>query len=169
MVKLDITDLKDGVVSTERRQPTAEELDLDPEKFSDIELLITLQKTDDRLEVSFDATATAHLQGDRTLRWYDESLDGSFSVTFKPGGKMSEADRDDESVRQYSPFDQEIDITQEVRDTILLALPLRQIAPGGEDEKLDLEYGVAKDDEGASEIPEWKQKLKKLRDESDDE
>jgi uncharacterized protein len=169
MVKLAIQDLKEGVVTTETREPTAEELDLDPDKFSDIELLITLQKSEDRLEVSFDASATARLQGDRTLRWYDEPLNDSFSVTFKPSKEISEADREDEGVREYSPFDKEIDITREVRDTLLLAVPLRQIAPGGEEEELELEYGTTDEEDGRSDIPEWKQKLQQLRGDQEEE
>lgn len=169
MVKFDITDLKEGEVIEEMTTPSAEQLDLDPDTFSDIEVIATLQKIEDRIEVNFDARAVATLQGDRTLQWYDEPVNGSFAITFKPLKDITEDEEDDETIREYAPFDPDVDITQEVRDTLLLALPLRQIAPGGEEEELQLEYGTPDDSEDGAEMPEWKQKLKELREDRDSE
>lgn len=166
MATFDITDLKEGDVRQETAELSAEALDLDEDTFSDIEVSVTLQKNDDRIEVAFDAKATATLQGDRTLRWYDEPVSGSYAVTFKPTKAIEEGEEEDETIREYSPFDPEIDITQEIRDTLLLALPLRRIAPGGEEEDLQLEYG---DTDEEADMPEWKQKLKELREDRDNE
>jgi uncharacterized protein len=68
-------------------------------------------------------------------------------------------------VRPLNPSDREIDLTDVVRDTLLLAIPQRRIAPGAEDEPIDQEFGASDDDadEEAPVDPRWSA-LEELKD-----
>jgi len=66
-------------------------------------------------------------------------------------------------VRPLDPSDRELDLTDLVRDTILLSLPQRRVAPGAEDEPINREFGTADEDEETPVDPRWS-KLEELKD-----
>lgn len=168
MLQFDITKLKEGDVLEEMATPSAEQLDLDPEQFSDIKVSVLIRKMKNRLIVEFDAAATARLQGDRTLRWYDQPLEGSFTITFKPINEITAEDKEDEAIKELPSGKTTVDISKEVRDTLMLTLPMRRVAPGAEEEEIQLEYGTS--EEGTElDRPDWKRKLEQLREETDNE
>ncbi|PSQ83474.1 MAG: hypothetical protein BRD44_04330, partial [Bacteroidetes bacterium QS_7_67_15] len=76
-----------------------------------------------------------------------------------------------DEVRELHHHDREIEITDLVRDTLLLAVPQRQVAPGAEEEELQTAYGAPDEEEEADEEknaidPRW-EKLRALKDEED--
>lgn len=143
-------------------EPPAEDLDLDPEKFKDVRVDARLDVTERRIFVTLDAKARATLECDRTLRLFDQEIGGTHDVVFAPP-EFAEDDEDAyDDVRPLDPFGKEIDVTDVVRDTILLAIPQRCVAPGAEDEEIQTEFGAPEDDGEDVIDPRW-EALKKLK------
>lgn len=166
MLTVDVTSLSSGIHHLEM-SPSAEEAALDPTTFEDVQVEAELQCHRDRILVKLEASATAELTCDRTLQDYKEAVTGHYNVLFGPPSMVGQEGDEFEEVRPFTASDQEIDLTDVVRDTLLLALPQRKIAPGAEDEPIAQEFGPseeASDDEGDAPVdPRWEE-LKKLRD-----
>lgn len=167
MITIDVSSLSSGIHTLDLH-PAPEEADLDPTTFSDLEVQVELQCHRDRILVSLRAAATAELTCDRTLKPYEEPVEGTYSLLFGPPAMVGQEGEEFEEVRPFDPSDQEIDVTDVVRDTLLLALPQRRIAPGAEDEPIEHEFGApdAETDEETPVDPRWSE-LEKLR--NDDE
>lgn len=167
MLEIDITSFQSGVHHVELT-PDPDEVDLDPNTFSDVHVLARLDCHRDRILVSLDAHATAELTCDRTQRLYDQPLEGAYQVLFGPEHMVgAESDSFDE-VRVLDPTDRTIDVTDLVRDTLLLSVPQRKVAPGAEDEDIQLQFGTpADDDEDAQDDidPRW-EALRELREDT---
>jgi len=161
MLRIDISGLGPGVHEMQL-EPNAEELELDPGKFSEIRVDLRLDRKPDRVFVSFSADAVALLQCDRTLVDFDQRIAGSYALLFAPE-EMADGAKDDEDVRALRPEDEEIDVTDAVRDTLLLAVPQRKVAPGAEDVDIPTRFGVPAD--GGEIDPRW-EALKALKDDS---
>lgn len=167
MLQIDITSFKSGVHYVELT-PDADDLELDPDSFFDIHVLARLDCHRDRILVSLDVHGVTTLTCDRTLQEYEETLDGTYQVLFGPERMVgAESDNFDE-VRVLHPSDRVIDVTDLVRDTLLLAIPHRKIAPGAEQKEIQMEFGAdASNDASQSDIdPRW-EALRELRDDAD--
>lgn len=162
MLTVDITSLSSGIHHLEFA-PSASDVELDPTSFSDVRVEAELQYHRERILVKLDATATATLTCDRTLQSYEEPVEGQYSLLFGPPSMVGQEGEEFEEVRPLTPSDQEIDLTDVVRDTLLLALPQRRIAPGAEEESIDREFGTPEDDEEEPIDPRWSE-LRKLQD-----
>lgn len=146
--------------------PSAEDVNLDPEMFSDITVAIRLDHEQERDLIAFTARATATLECDRTLVPFEQTVKGNYAVLFVLPEHLDRYTTDeasDEDVRPLPEPGRELDITAPVRDTLLLALPTRRVAPGAEDEELPVQFGVLTDAEGNPVDPRW-EALRKLRD-----
>jgi len=163
MLTIDISSLSTGTHHLELA-PSAVQANLDPSTFEDIQVNAVLQYHRDRILVQMHATATAELTCDRTLKPYEEEIEGTYNVLFGPPAMEGQEGEEFEDVRPLDPADREIDLTDVVRDTLLLAIPQRKIAPGAEDEPIDREFGAIDEknnDEPAD--PRWSA-LKELTD-----
>jgi uncharacterized protein len=171
MLTIDITSLDPGVHHVELR-PDPDDADLDPDDFSDLFVSARLDCQDDRILAMLDTEATAHLICDRTLQPFDELVHGHYGVLFAPPAFRGSPDEDDryDEVRELHHHDREIEVTDLVRDTLLLAVPQRQVAPGAEEEELQTAYGAPDEEEADEEKdaidPRW-EKLRALKDEED--
>ena len=166
MLTIDITSLSTGIHHFEFA-PSASQADLDPTTFSDVQVDAELQYHRDRILVKMHATATAELTCDRTLQPYDEALEGQYNVLFGPPSMVGQEGEEFEEVRPLDASDREIDLTDMVRDTLLLAIPQRRIAPGAEDEPIEREFGATDDageDDSTPVDPRWSA-LEELKDE----
>lgn len=163
MLAVELTPLKDGI-HTETLRPDAEDLDLDPAAFSDIRLDLRLDVQPNRVFAMFTAAATATLECDRTLEPYDQPVSGDFAVLFVEDEEAEGLAEGADDVRPLPPPGQPLDLTEPVRDTLLLALPTRRIKPGAEDVDIPTEFGALRDADGNVIDPRW-EALRKLRDE----
>lgn len=165
MLRIDITPCKSGVHHVEL-SPEADDLELDPERFEDLHVTARLDCHRDRILVAMDVRGVATLTCDRTLREYQQPLEGSYRILFGPEHMVGADGEHFDEVRPLHPSDREIDVTDLVRDTLLLAIPQRKVAPGAEQEDLPMEFGPAEPagEKEASDIdPRW-EALRKLRD-----
>lgn len=166
MLTVDITPYKSGIHQIEL-EPTAEEVDLAPDAFDDLHVDATLTCHRDRILVELEASAVAELTCDRTLKPFDQRVEGTYRLLFGPASMVGDESDAYEEVRPLDRTDLEIDLTDVVRDTILLAIPQRCIAPGAEEEDIDMTFGTSGEEEGDDEgpvDPRWSE-LKKLKDE----
>lgn len=138
-----------------------EALDLDPEVFRSLHVSVRLDVQPDNVFVRLTANGVARLTCDRTLAPYDESVSGSHALLFVTRGSLDAIEDTTDDVVELGPDEEEIDLTSVIRDTFLLALPHRRIAPGAEALDLPMQYGApAKDDDMVD--PRW-EALKKWR------
>ncbi len=165
MFGLDITALKPGL-HQQTLTPAPDDLGLDIETFADIVVEINLDHEEDRDLVAFTARATATLECDRTLVPFQQSVQGNYAILFVLSEKLAHYATDDDSdddVRPLPQPGQPLDLTEPVRDTLLLALPTRRVAPGAEDKDLPVQFGALTDEDGNPMDPRW-DALRKLRD-----
>ena len=133
-------------------ESNADELGIEPGLMDQIRADVQLHYDGKEAVVMVDASAVARLTCDRTLVEFDQPLRGQYSVLFSP----DEPDEDaDEEVRPFSSTDQEIDITDIVRDTLLLAIPIRKLAPGAEETPIRTQFGVGEGAEDNPVDPRW--------------
>lgn len=166
MVQVDLKSLKAGIHEFEWVL-TAENLDLDPEVFEDVELFVRLDYHSTRVFVNIYTDSIAHLTCDRTLVEFDQPVHGEYSILFSGPEMFEGMEEAEEDIRLLPSGVEEIDLTDAVRDTLLLALPQRRIAPGADDEDIPLRFG-APDGEGAEVDPRW-EALKALKGEASDQ
>lgn len=160
MLQIRIANLKPGIHRFEL-EPDAEALDLDPSKFENIRVDAQLDYHEDRILVRFTARADATLECDRTLVEFTQPLQGEYSVFFASPDVAEMATSRYDDVRVLQPGDQEIDIAKAVRDTLLLAIPARCIAPGAEEREIPTEFGKPDSEQGVVD-PRW-EALRKLK------
>ena len=149
MFRVRIAPLPDGL-HQETHRPSADDLGLDPETFSDVEVALRLDVAERRVLAMYTARATARLECDRTLDLYDEPIEGDHSVLFTAEAPPSAADApDDDEVQPLADDATHIDLTRSVHDTLLLALPLRRVSPAARAAEIPTEFGGPSDDEPA--------------------
>ena len=159
MLRVDLVGYDEGL-HTFSFAPDAQTLDLDPDTFSAIQVDLQVDYRDDRALVILTAQATARLECDRTLEPFDQAVQGSHTVLFTRDAEM--AGEDDDDTRYWPPGENALDVAEPVRDTLLLALPLRRVAPDAEDEDLKLNYGALEAEDGTPIDPRW-EALRKLQ------
>lgn len=156
MLTIGITSLALGVHELQI-EGTAVDVGLDEDVFGDVHVDVRLDRGDDRIYVSFTAASTALLECDRTLTKFVQPVSGSYDLVFLPEEEAGAAG-DDEAVRVLRPEDEGIEIADAVRDTLLLAVPHRKVAPGAEEIEIPTAFGV----DEKSVDPRW-DALRKLR------
>ena len=140
MLRVRIAPLPDGL-HTETLTPTAAELDLDPALFSDVAVEMQLAVATRQIVASFAVSATAHLVCDRTAEPFDEPVRGEHQVLIvAPDAPL--ASTDDEDVVVTTDDATHADLTGPVRDTLMLALPLRRISPAAAALELPTAFGA---------------------------
>ena len=160
MLRVRIASLPLGL-HEETLRPTAADLDLDPEMFSEIEVDLRLDVGEQRVLARFTASATAHLECDRTLAPFDQHIEGKHAVLFT----TEAASEDDEGVVPFPADATDIDLTDPVRDTLVLAVPTRRVSPEAEAAEIPTAFGAPGDDEPADD--RWAA-LQALRDDNSD-
>lgn len=163
MLQIKISSLKPGIHRFEL-EPDAEAIDLDPGRFEDVHVDVRLDYHEERIFLTLKAHALATLQCDRTLADFKQELEGEYSLLFTAPDVAASGTGGAGDVRVLQPHEQAVDITDAVRDTILLAIPARCIAPGAEDEAIPTKFG-ATDSRSDYIDPRW-EALRKLKDNS---
>ena len=165
MFAIGIEALKPGVHERTFR-PEADALALDPSAFRDVEVAARLDVAEGRILVSLTVRAQAVLECDRTLRSFDQPVEGAYRVLFSCAGLASGGKGRCNEVRALDPNDRALDLTDIARDTIVLAVPARRVAPGAEDIDIPMTFGVPKGAQESSIDPRW-EALCALRPEQD--
>jgi uncharacterized protein len=94
---------------------------------------IDLFKATHQLDLKVKLTGTMNLVCDRCLDVYELPFETDFEIVFVQKAEREEAINDD-YIRSYSPFMKTVDITNDIREYILLTVPMRKVpaeTPGG--------------------------------------
>jgi uncharacterized protein len=164
MLRIPIAGLADGL-HVQALRVDAADLDLDPAAFADVALDLRLDVAGRRILAAFDVRAVATLECDRTGVLYAQPVSGSHTVLFVPPDRLP-PEAEDDDLFPLADAAAEIDLTEPVRDTLLLALPLRRVAPGAEEAEIATSFGAPTDAEGRPVDDRW-DALRRLR--GDDE
>ena len=136
MLRIDLRSLEPGHHEM-TLESAPEEVGLDGDVFSNILVEVRLDYDGKKAFVRIRTSAMATLVCDRTLVNFDQSITSEHSVLFTP----EEGSDENLEMRPISGTDEELDITDIVRDTILLSVPVRKIAPGAEEEEIPVAFG----------------------------
>lgn len=156
-LNIDLRDLDPGC-QHRSFAPAADDLDLDPEVFSDI--AVTADVTDGReILVTLNVTATARLVCSRTLVEFDEPLSNSLTLLAIEedavdgvrgnGGPDAIGDQPD----VVGIVGGIIDLATPARDLLMLSVPFRPVAPEARDIEIQTSWGPDDDDDLAD--PRW--------------
>jgi uncharacterized metal-binding protein YceD (DUF177 family) len=152
MLPVDIHALPDGV-HLRTLHPSETDLGLEPGMFDDIVVDLRLDVAGRRIVAQFEVRATATLVCDRTLVDFEQAVSGSHAVLFAPPEQLGGGESDD--AVPLEDDDATIDLAAPVRDTLLLSLPARRVAPGAEDVEIPTAFGAETDDDGRPVDPRW--------------
>ncbi|MDE2956352.1 MAG: YceD family protein [Bacteroidota bacterium] len=125
----------------------AEDLDLDPAVFSAVGVRVEHVRHADRRRLRVAAEADVRLTCDRTLRAFSRKIVGNHEIALLKPGELNE-DLPDMSHLVLQPWQTRIDLTAAVRDTLLLAVPVRKVAPNAEDVEIPMIFGAPDEPEG---------------------
>ena len=143
MIAIQIVELSEG------NHPFKVEIDasqipgLTPEILGMISTEGVLRKFGNRYILDAEACGIARLVCDRSLEEFDEPLKAALHIEFKIDHSLAakqhgrEGEFDDEEVRGIYEVDKVIDITEDVRQVLTVAIPFRRVAPAYRDNKLN--------------------------------
>jgi uncharacterized metal-binding protein YceD (DUF177 family) len=115
-------------------------------------LKVDLVKSNGIIRVHYNLNATIELTCDRSLDLFDYEVISEYEVLFKPGAAESEDDRT--AIKPLNLSGNIIDINAEVRDSIILSIPVKKIHPRFLDEHgnvTEFQLSVTDDSEEHSE------------------
>ncbi len=146
---------------------------LEPEdlEFRDIDLVrgeldLRFERRAEFIDVRFKVHAVVSVVCDRTLEPFETTLEGNYEVVFQPEVE-SVSETEHSKVKQINIDDLSVSIDEEVRDTLLLELPIKKVHPRFLDEEGKVKefetkkFGSAAENEDEID-PRW-EKLKKLK------
>ncbi len=127
MLKFKLNEILEGKTE-ERRKVGAADLDLGLPSATGFDVHFIFTRTPFMIEARFEVSGEVEVVCDRSLEPFLMDIEAAYTVLFKPG---VEEDTDDEetALRNLVWSSNEIDLTREVRDTILLDIPTRKLHP----------------------------------------
>lgn len=161
MLTFKINEIPQGE-STETIQLAAESLEVAPYPLLGGECRVRFRRKGDRLRVAFDVNAQVELLCDRSAEPFSYDVKSSYEVVFDPS--VTE-DLEDESsaVRGLNISRNEFSIAQDVRDSVLLSIPLKKVHPRFNEEGETSDSGVQQVYSDPDDIdPRW-EALKNLK------
>jgi len=149
-------------------QLDSQELDLGDITFKGGSIHIDFYRTQQFVRTQFTVDATIELICDRSLDAFDHGVHQNYEVLFK-AEEVEESADEKGAIRNYNHTSKQIDLEQDVRDTILLNLPTKKLHPrfldedGNPEEVLNEQFGDIPDEDEEQIDPRW-EKLKDLKD-----
>ncbi|MEX0778485.1 MAG: DUF177 domain-containing protein [Balneolales bacterium] len=161
MITFKLNEIPEGK-SSRKVNISTEELELSTLDVKNVMLHIDFIKTERSLQLSFDVEAEASLVCDRSLDKFDQVIAGEYNIIFDT--KIEEEDEGEkDAARLLDVAKDEIDISKEVRDTILLSVPAKKLHPRFYDEEGNPSEFSERYPDKDYEDPRW-DALKKLQD-----
>lgn len=166
-LEFNIVEIPEG--ESQRTVELAEEdLDLSPYQFEGGRLELSFYRTIHFIRVNFQVDAEVELVCDRSLEPYIQPVDREYEVLFKVD-VQEETENEDGAVRRFNFSSNSFSIEDEVRDTIMLRIPIKKLHPRFLDDQgqpKDFEtkkFGdIPDEDESETIDPRW-EKLKQLK------
>ena len=160
MISFRLSDIPEGT-SEQVQNVSPEKLNIEQSDLTLVKLHFRFNKQHNGLQIHCDAVAFARFQCDRSLEFYETKLSSHYEMVFQ---QNIDEEREDVtgSLRRIKPSQNVIDVTGELRDTVLLSIPVKKLHPrfikDGVISGFEARFGV--DSEQTD--PRW-EKLSKLR------
>lgn len=130
MLKINVLVLKEGEYFFDYAlRPSEVELEEDYFK-NDINVDVALVKNVYQIELKVKFNTVLVFECDRCLDNYEHLCKGSFELYFKPMPLRNQEvneEKDEDNIRFYSVVNKYIDITKDLRDYIMLSVPMRHV------------------------------------------
>lgn len=145
-----------------------EDLDLSPYTFKGGKIDLEFYRTIHFIRVNFTVHSDVELQCDRSLDHFDYPIDTDYEVLFKVDVK-EESEDEDGAVRRFNFSSNTFNIEDEVRDTVMLHIPMQKIHPRYLDEDGNIKefdtkkFGDIPDDDEEEIVDSRWEDLKKLK------
>lgn len=136
MLKIDLTAPQGG-----QFELVASDLDLDPEVFSNIQVNLEVRQSDDTLRVIIGVQSDALLECDRTLKEFVKPIRNTQELLLLKYGQEPNADVTTEQI-ELEPRQRMLDLTSVARDALILAIPVRKVAPEAEELQIQTIFGA---------------------------
>lgn len=131
-IKINIGSLKEGNQQLELVSDSRE-LGLDENILkSGLNITLDLTKTTHQLDVRTKLKGELNLECDRCLDEFKKPLEANFELVFVQKSPREEV-IDDDYIRSYSPHMKQVDITNDIKETVLLSIPMRKVPHEKED------------------------------------
>lgn len=124
----------------------ARDVDLDPDMFSALGIQIEQECHAGRRRLRIQAEADVCMVCDRTQRAFTRRIAGEHKLALLKAEEPT-YERTDAYCLVLEPWQNRIDLTKIVRDTLLLAVPVRKVAPDAEDLVIPTVYGAPEEPE----------------------
>ncbi len=155
-------------LSDELLEVEADELGVEGSVITRVRIQLKFNKQDDNLRIQCQLSAFASLTCDRSLDRYETMLESTYEVVFQHDVE-DEREELSGTLRKLNPSQNVIDITRELRDTVLLSIPVKKLHPrylkDGEITEFETSFGDKEKESGHD--PRWealaelKQKIQK--------
>ena len=136
MLKVDLTEPQGG-----QFELVASDLDLDPEIFSNIQVILGVSQSHDTLRVTVGVQCDALLECDRTLKEFVKPIRNTHDLLLLRHGQEPDADVTMEQI-ELKPRQRVLDLTSIARDALILAIPVRKVAPEAEELQIQTVFGA---------------------------
>lgn len=159
MLKFRIFEIPEGQ-SEKTLELNSEELDLGETKLKDGTIHIEFNRTLHFIRTKFEIDAMVELICDRSLEPFEYDVHQKYEVLFKAEAIEESADENG-AIRNYDHANKQIDLEQDVRDTILLNLPTKKLHPryldeeGNPKEAFNEKFGDVSDTDEEKTDPRW--------------
>lgn len=127
MLTFRITEIPEGY-SSRSLQLEPESLDISPYDFEGGNIDIEFHRTLHHIRVNFEIRTSVELVCDRSLDSYFYDVEADYEVVFK-AEDIEETEDENGAIRLFNFAENTFSIEEEVRDTILLDIPVKKLHP----------------------------------------
>lgn len=166
MLKFKIFEIPEGN-SQRTVELKSDDLELEEVPFNGATIKIDFYRTLQFIQVKFELTADIKLTCDRSLDTFDYKIKTKYEVLFK-AEKVEESADENGSIRNIDVYSKQIDLEQDVLDTIMLNLPVKKLHPrfldedGNPKEFVNEQFGEHSEEDEETIDPRW-EALKELK------
>lgn len=166
MLKFKIFEIPEGH-SQRTVELKSDDLEIDDVPFDGAIMDIDFYRTLQFIQVKFELKANIKLICDRSLDEFDHQIETNYQVLFK-AEEVEEAADENGSIRNIDVNSKQIDLEQDVLDTIMLNLPVKKLHPrfldedGNPKEFVNEQFGDHSDEDEETIDPRW-EALKELK------
>ncbi|MCH8494173.1 MAG: DUF177 domain-containing protein [Balneolales bacterium] len=153
MLEFKINEIPKGKSST-TRVFKPEDLHVEGVSFDELQLAVDFEKREAVLVVDFRISGQVELVCDRSLDKFWSPVSGNYTILFKEAADF-ESEDEQTAVRRLDISGNIINIDTEVRDTVMLSVPVRKIHPRYFDENGELIEFEHRVEEPSTMDPRW--------------
>lgn len=145
MILVQIQGMQDGRATFDITVPASDIPDIPTEFHSDVRVVGTVARSGRRFRIDCDVTTMATLVCDRSLEEYDEPMGVALSLSYVIDNEAAirrEPDEvDDDGSIPLREDAKVIDMSDEVRQELVVHLPMRRVAPQYRDKEINEIFG----------------------------